>query len=190
MTMMKTRHLFFSAILFTLASCGGGSSETSDEATDSTATVSDLPASLQRGSVEADLSDYFVNATITIPDESRGEHSITANDFGETRIKVGTIYDVIIAELIEGDLNSHIQMLNEDITFTNEIVEQGDDYILYKSSIANSSIDPVFHFYAIKTFDGIAYEIHDYNEEGGYAESVARMMMESVNYMKANNNPS
>ena len=28
-----------------------------------------------------------------------------------------------------------------------------------------------------------------YNEEGGYAESVARMMLESVNHMKANNQP-
>jgi hypothetical protein len=33
---------------------------------------------------------------------------------------------------------------------------------------------------------GIVYEIHDYNVEGGYAESVARLMLESVNNMKAN----
>lgn len=171
-----------------LTSCGSGASEEDGTAGQADSNSTELPTALQRGMVEVDLNEFYINASILVPDENRGEQNINRNDdFGETRVQVGTIYDVIIAEQIEGDLNTYIQMLSEDITFTNEVIEQGDDYVLYKSSITDSYIDPEYHFFAIKTIDGIVYELHDYNEEGGYAESVARLMLESVNHMKANN---
>ena len=187
---MKVQNLFLIALLFSLAACGGGASDdgNSEESSDSSAT--EASATPMRGMVEVDLSEFYVNASIMIPDETRGEQSIAVNDFGETRIQVGTIYDVIIAEQIEGDLNSYIQMLSEDITYMNEIIDQGEDFVLYKSSIADSHIEPEFHFFAIKTIDGIVYEIHDYNEEGGYAESVARLMLQSVNDIKPINTAS
>ena len=96
--------------------------------------------------MEVDLNEFYVNATIMVPDESRGEQNIAMNDFGEIRIQVGTIYDVIIAEQIEGDLNTFIQALSEDITYSNEVIEQGDDFVLFKSSIVDSHIDPEFSF--------------------------------------------
>ncbi|MDA7744873.1 hypothetical protein N8911_02115 [bacterium] len=187
---MKYLNFLAIALIVSLSSCGGGSSEDANSEDQVDSTASEAAASPQRGMVEVDLNEFYVNATIMVPDESRGEQNIAMNDFGETRIQVGTIYDVIIAEQIEGDLNTFIQALSEDITYSNEVIEQGDDFVLYKSSIVDSHIDPEFHFFAIKTADGIVYEIHDYNEEGGYAESVARLMLESVNNMKANNTAS
>ena len=185
---MKYLNFLAIALIVSLSSCGGGSSEDANSEDQVDSAASEAAATPKRGMMEVDLNEFYVNATIMVPDESRGEQNINRNDdFGETRVQAGTIYDVIIAEQIEGDLNTYIQMLSEDITFTNEVIEQGDDYVLYKSSITDSHIDPEYHFFAIKTIDGIVYELHDYNEEGGYAESVARLMLESVNHMKANN---
>jgi hypothetical protein len=173
---MKYLNFLAIALIVSLSSCGGGSSEDANSEDQVDSTASEAAASPQRGMVEVDLNEFYVNATIMVPDESRGEQNIAMNDFGETRI--------------EGDLNTFIQALSEDITYSNEVIEQGDDFVLYKSSIVDSHIDPEFHFFAIKTADGIVYEIHDYSEEGGYAESVARLMLESVNNMKANNTAS
>ena len=146
---MKIYKLLALSLIIGLSSCGGGGSEDSSEQPADEAVASDLPAVLQKGMVEVSLNDYYVNAAILVPDETRGVQEISTNDFGETRVKVGTVYDVIFAELIEGDLNSKIQMLNEDITYTNDIIDQGEDFILYKSTITDSHIDPEFHFYAI-----------------------------------------
>ena len=112
------------------------------------------------------------------------------NDFGETHVHVGDLYNVVFAELIEGDLNSYKTALSEDLMYNNVIVEEGDDFVLYKSVIDGSHVEPVFHFYAIKDVGGVTYEIHDYNEEGGYPESIARFMLESVNHMELNNQAS
>lgn len=168
-----------------LTACGGESK--TDEADGDVA--SDLPAILQTSVTTADLSEHFINASIIIPDSNRAKShaEIYVNDFGETRVQVGTIYNIVIAELLEGDLNSYRQTLADDLTYTHEIIEEGSDYILYKSVIIDSQLDPEFHFFAIKDIDGVKYEIHDYSEEGGYAESIARMMLESVNHMNVNN---
>ncbi len=187
---MKDSNHFAIALIISLASCGGGSSEEANSEDQVDSTASEAEAASQRGMVEVDLKEFYVNATIMVPDELRGEQNIAMNDFGETRIQVGTIYDVIIVEQIEGDLNTFIQALSEDIPYSNEVIEQGDDFVLYKSSIVDSHIDSEFHFFAIKTVDDIVYEIRDYNEEGGHAESVARLMLESVNNMRPNNTAS
>jgi hypothetical protein len=189
LTYMK-RTLFLSLFCaFILASCSGGSGESSDT-TDSTEASTEMPAALQRAATTVDLSDYFVNVTLTIPDSSRGLPMVEANDFGETRVVVGSIYNLVITELIEGDINSYVEALKGDGMYQNEVVEQGDDFVLYKSVIADSHVDPEFHFFAIKNVDGIDFEFHDYNEEGGYAESVARYMLDSVNHLKRNNQSS
>lgn len=185
---MKLYTLFGIFSLALLTACGGESK--SDEAAEGAA--SNLPAVLQTSVTTADLSEHFINASIIIPDSNRAEShpDIYVNDFGETRIQVGTIYNIVIAELLEGDLNSYRQALADDLTYSHEIIEEGSDFILYKSVIIDSHLDPEFHFYAIKEIDGVLYEIHDYSEEGGYAESIARMMLESVNHMSVNNSAS
>lgn len=182
---MKVSYLLLIPVLFAMTACGGGGGE-SDSSADSTQ-VSELPRSLQAGVMEVDLSDHFINATVLIPDSSRGLASIQTNDFGEVRIVVGDVYNLVIVENLDATMDSKLQALNEDLMYQHEVIEQGDDYVLYKSSIEGSHVDPVFHFFAFKTIDGIEYEFHDYNEEGGYAESVARLMLESVNHLRVNN---
>ncbi len=187
---MKLYSFMALVLALSLFSCGGASSDSEASEDGEDMAQSDFPRTLQNATKWVDLNDYYVNASIAIPDETQGESEIMVNDFGEIHVSVGEIYHVVFAEMIEGDLNTYISTLSEDLVYTNEIVDQGEDYVLYKSTIADSPMDPEFHFYATKTIDGIAFEIHDYNEEGGYAESITRRMLDSVNNLKSNNSPS
>ncbi|GAB5538200.1 MAG: hypothetical protein Salg2KO_03030 [Salibacteraceae bacterium] len=185
---MLHKFLLATGLAICLISCGGQQGETGEESTEEG--TNELPRSLQVATTTVDLSDHYVNGTLIVPDETQGELSISVNDFGETHVQVGEVYHVVFAELLEGDINSRKQALGDDLMYKNEFVEEGEDFILYKSVIADSHLDPEFHFYAVKTIGNTTFEIHDYNEQGGYAESIARRMLESVKNIKPNNSPS
>ena len=104
---MKRSLLLSLSCALILTSCSGGGGESTD-GTDSTEATTEMPASLQHAATTVDLSDYFVNATLTIPDSSRGIPMLETNDFGETRVIIGPIYNLVITELIEGDINSYV----------------------------------------------------------------------------------
>lgn len=164
-----------------LTACGGG--ETATEESTETET-SDLPAVLQNGTTTLDLSDYFMPFSIYIPDSMRGIPAIEETGYGETVISVGPTFHMVVAE--GGDLNSFKTEMANDLMYKNTVVEEGEGFVLYKSEIDGSFLDPEFHFYSVKTVNGVTFEFHDFNEEGGYAESVARFMLESVNHLIAN----
>jgi hypothetical protein len=185
---MKTLNWITVLIILLSTSCGEPTGEESGAGTADAAT--ELPAALQRGTTTIDLSEHFVKASLIIPDSMRGVPTIEPNAFGGIQVTVGPTYNVVIEKLVGGSLQSKIKALQEDLMYKNEIIEQGDDFIFYKSVIADSYVDPEFHFYAIKQMGGVTYEMHDYNEEGGYAESVARFMLESVSYIQANGSES
>lgn len=183
---MKPFKTLIFAALISLCSCGGGGSEASStENTDSTASA--LPAILQNRVTPYNLADHYIAATLLVPDSTRGIPQVVETAFGGIQLTVGSSYNIVISELAGGSIQAKAQELAEDLMYKNEIVEQGADFILYKSSITDSYVEPVFHFYALKTIGNTTYEVHDYNEEGGYAESQARFMLESVNHLQPNN---
>ena len=181
--MKQIRHLWLITVsLLVLTACSGGGDASSDDANDSTAT--DLPAVLQNGTTTLDLGDYFMPFSIYIPDSMRGIPTIEETGYGETVISVGSTFHMVAAE--GGDLNLFKTEMMNDLMYKNTVVEEGEDFILYKSEIDGSFLDPEFHFYSVKTLNGVPFEFHDFNEEGGYAESVARFMLESVNHLIVN----
>lgn len=181
--MKATRYLWLIAVsLLVLTSCGAGEETSSEEGADSTAT--DLPVVLQRGTTTLDLSDYFMPFSIYIPDSMRGTPSVEETGYGETVISVGSTFHMVAAE--GGDINQFKTEMMDDLMYKNTVVEEGEDFVLYKSEIDGSFLDPEFHFYSVKTVNGVTFEFHDFNEEGGYAESVARFMLESVNHLIVN----
>lgn len=181
---MKFLHLSLIALALSLAACGDGTSGD----TPAEDPVSDLPPMLQNATTMLDMSEHNMPFSLYVPDSTKGFPSVEPTSYGETRVQVGTIFNVVIAE--GGDLAGFKQTLEEDLLYQHTIIEQGDDFLLYKSEIKDSFLDPEFHFYAVKTVDGLTFEIHDYNDEGGYAESVARYMLTSINHIMPNNNPS
>lgn len=192
--MKRIIQLSIAASIILMQSCTGGNShsdEQSMEQESATQTgVEALPQTLQRGTQLLDLSDYFMPFSLYIPDSSRGIPNIIETSYGETEIEVGSTFHIVVAE--GGDMAMKKVEIADDLMFTNDVVEEGDDFILYKSSIADSHLDPEYHFYAVKTVDGLDFEFRDFSNEGGYAETVARFMLASVNHLvpKSVKNPS
>ncbi len=181
---MRLPYFLAFVLLFSLASCGGGGSEGSaDTASEAGEPASELPEILTRSTTTIDLSDYYLPFELYIPDTTRGYPEIEETSYGEVSVHVGKTFHVIIAE--GGDLAVKKEDLAGDLLYDHEIVEEGADYILYKSSIKDSYLDPEFHFYAVKAVGGTTYEFHDFDDEGGYAETVAGFMLQSVNHLQS-----
>lgn len=179
------KYVGISLVALSLSSCGGGSN-TEETAVDSTANESQaLPAVLTRGTMLLDLSEYFMPFSVYVPDSNRGIPDFYDTGYGVIELTVGSTYAVMLAE--GGNIAEKKQVLAADDMYKHEIIEEGTDYILYKSSLPDSPLEPEFHFYAVKHVNGVDYEIHDNDTEGGYAETVARFMLESIQHLKPNN---
>ena len=179
--MKRTFLLALAAIALCMQSCGSGF-EGDTDAVDSTAQA--LPAVLARGTVELDLSEQFMPFALLVPDSNRGAAEVEETGYGETIIRVGTVYNMLIAE--GGDMATKKAEVADDLMFTNTIVEEGEGFIIYKSVIEGSPLDPEYHFYAVKDVNGMTYEFKDNKDEGPFAESIVRFMMESVNHIVPN----
>ena len=181
---MKLNRFFSVLLVALLTACGGGGDRegSGEESSGSATPASELPDVLTRATTQLDLSEYFMPFELYVPDSTRGVPMIEETSFGEVSVHVGKTYHIIIAE--GGDLAMKKADLEGDLTFTHEIVEEGADYILYKSTIKDSYLEPEFHFYAVKQVGGTSYEFHDYSDEGGYAQTVAAFMLESVKHLQ------
>lgn len=188
--MKKFHFIFLISSLLAFSSCGGGEGASDDTtAKDSTSTESSaLPSSLVRGTMLLNLDDYFMPFSLYVPDSNRGIPNIIETGYGETEIEVGSTFHIVVAE--GGSMEDKKAALIDDLMFKHEIVNEGSDFILYKSVIENSHLEPEFHFYAIKHVDGIDFEFHDYSNDGGYSEKVAQFMLESINHLVPNNSAS
>ncbi|MEX2597217.1 MAG: hypothetical protein WEC59_09855 [Salibacteraceae bacterium] len=184
---MKTSifKLLVLSVIVVLNSCGNGSENngSSENSSDSTA-QSDLSGVLAKGTTLLDLSDYFMPFSLYIPDSNRGYPEIIETGYGETIITVGSTFNMIVAE--GGDLSLKKQEVADDLMYENTIIEEGKDFILYKSVIKESFLDPEYHFYAVKPVNGITFEFKDNKDEGPFAESIVRFMLESVNHIVPN----
>jgi hypothetical protein len=175
------KNLIYTFALFTalmLHACGGGESEETETV------VEDLPAVLVNGTTTLDLSEYYMPFSLYVPDSNRGYPDVEETGFGETYVRVGATFNMVVAE--GGDLAAKKQEIGNDLMFSNEIVEEGEDYFIYKSMIKDSFLDPEFHFYAVKSVNGIQFEFRDNKDEGPFAESIVRFMAESVKHILPN----
>lgn len=167
-----------------MQSCGSGSSNEDANAIQSDSVA--LPRILANGTTKLDLSGYFLPFSLYVPDSTRGYPEVIETGYGETIVKVGSTFNMLIAE--GGDVAAKKAEIMDDLMYNNTILEEGADYFLYKSEIKDSFLEPEFHFYSVKTINGVTFEFRDNKDEGPFAESIARLMMESVNHLQPNQN--
>jgi len=170
-----------------LSACSGGSSAEEEGATEES-TAQELPRVLANGTTLLDLSDYFFPFSLYVPDSTRGYPEIIETGYGETVVRVGSTFNMLIAE--GGDLAMKRSEIADDLMYTNKIVEEGEDYILYSSEIKDSFLELEFHFYAVKQVNGLSFEFKDNKDEGPFAESIARFMLESIGHLQPKPNAS
>lgn len=129
------------------------------------------------------LLDKGLPIEILTPDTTIGTPRIIEQSYGETHVLVGERFQISIAE--GGDLALRKSDLESDLVYTNTIVENDSTGIIYKCEIPDSGLEPSYHFYLIKSLNGVQYEIQSIHSEIQFSEKWAKRMMESAKRIKA-----
>jgi hypothetical protein len=132
------------------------------------------------------LDVYGIDATIMIPNETAGigasfDTEILHND-GDFKwhISAGRNFDLYIEDY--GDyqyrMPEFLRKLEAQDIFKTEIIEQKDEYVIYKRELNMSSKKiSTYHLYGIKYINGVYYEIK--NKEAGDSEKVIDFLLKS-----------
>lgn len=132
------------------------------------------------------LDVYGIDATIMIPNETAGigasfETEILHDD-GDFKwhISAGRNFNLYIEDY--GDyqyrMPEFLRKLEAQDIFKTEIIEQKDEYVIYKRELNMSSKKiSTYHLYGIKYINGVYYEIK--NKEAGDSKKVIDFILKS-----------
>jgi len=135
---------------------------------------------------EHNLDIYGIDASIMIPNETAGigasfETEILHND-GDFKwhISAGRNFNLFIEDY--GDyqyrMPEFLRKLEAQDIFKTEIIQQKDDYVIYKRELNMSSKKiSTYHLYGVKYINGVYYEIK--NEEEGDSKKVIDFILKS-----------
>ena len=140
------------------------------------------------------LDKYGINASVMIPNETAGigasfESEVIHNDGDfKWQISAGRNFNLFIEDY--GDyqyrMPEFLRKLETQDVFKTEIIEQKDEYIIYKRELNMSSKEiSTFHLYGVKYINGIYYEIK--NKEAGDSEKVIDFILKSFLSFKSIN---
>lgn len=174
---MKKFKYIIPVFISALIACGGGgepAAEGEESGTESTEAVT---------GAETDLSEYGMPFSIVVPEAGSGQVEIMANDWGGVEIVKGETYMVSIA-YGEGDLDLLKFDLEEDDLYTGSILEEGENFLLYKKEIPESGMDAEHHFMLVFPTGDDPVEITNMKDVI-YSEDAARNMLNSAKTFKA-----
>lgn len=171
------KKIFFLAIAFASIIISGCS-----ESTDKTKNASNELPEIIKSFSYINLLDKGYPLEILIPDSNIGTAKVIQQSYGETHILVGERFQISIAE--GGDLELRKSDIESDLVYKNTIIESDSTGIIYKSEIAESGIEPAYHFYLVKEINGIKYEIQSIHSDISFSEKWAKRMMESAKRIK------
>ena len=175
---MKKIKYIIPVFISALIACGGGgetAAESEENGTESTESIS---------GAETELSDYGMPFIIVVPDAGSGEVEIIANDWGGVEIVKGEGYMMSIA-YGEGDIDLLKFDMEEDLVYKSSIIEEGENFIIYKREIPESGMEPEYHFMVVFPVDGEAMELSNMKDVI-FGEKAVRNMLQSAMTFKAN----
>ena len=148
------------AISMSLFACAGAATaESSEENTEKSA-----QAEVDYEGMElVDLSEFLVNASMQLPDESKGPRKIQNSATESIEIMLGDKFGI---ELIPFGLSitEKQEELNGDLVYNIEYLEETPDKIVYKKTIKDSKIEPEFHFFLTKEINGEPFSVKSLNK--------------------------
>lgn len=176
---MKKINYILPFVVSALMACGGGDGQTGEEAGGENAATEE---SIE--GVATDLTEYGMPYSITLPEGGSGELTITATDWGGVEINKGDNFRMSIA-YGEGDLDLLKFDLEEDLVYKAEIIEEADNYVVYKREIPDSGMDAEYHFMYVVPAGDEAIEITN-SKDVTHNEEAIRKMLASAKSFKAN----
>jgi hypothetical protein len=138
------------------------------------------------GMMEVDLSPYGIQATMMIPDSTKGIADIQAQSYG-VEIKVGKSYQILVKE---GD--EDIELKKSDIK-SNEVfklkryVKEEPTLLFYEVALPDAE-QGQYHFFAIVKAGNSTYIVEDIQEEA-FTEKDIERMVESAKSIKPKEAP-
>ncbi len=140
------------------------------------------------------LDLYGIDASIMIPNETAGigasfESEIIHNDGDfKWQITAGRNFNIFIEDY--GDyqyrMPEFIRKLEAQDIFKTQIIEQKEDYVIFKRELnLSSKTISTFHLYGVKYINGVYYEIR--NDEKGDPKKVIDFILKSFLSFKSIN---
>jgi hypothetical protein len=164
--MKKLFYIIPLTIAFAYA-CGGGG-ETTEESAGAESTEEAIVAT----GTAVDLGDYGMPYSMMVPDAATAQ--ISENDWGGVEILNGPGFMVQVA-FGEGDLTMFKSQLNDGI-YTSTILDEAENYVVYKREIADAGVAPEVHFMYVATFGEDIIEISNL-KENVYDEATIKKML-------------
>ena len=180
--MKKINLIGFFLFSLILISCGG---ETATNEGEADATTEEVATDDMKGMMMANLNEYDINASIYIPDESKGKAEFNATDWGSLEISVGKRYGVEIVPF-GMTIEEKKEELAGDLVYTIEYIKDEADCIVYKKSIADSEVEAEVHFFLNIDLGGDVYEVKSLNDQA-YNEKSIEKMISSAKTLTASN---
>ncbi len=178
--MNKSKVVFVLIASLFLFSCGG-TAETKEESN----STEELSAESYEGMTEISLSEFGLEATIQIPDESKGKAEITETSFGSIQIVVGKNYGIEIVPF-GLSIDEKKEELAGDLVYNVEYLTENPNLIEYKRTIKESDVEEEYQFFMNKELNGEVYEIKSISEMS-FKKFALKSMVNSAKSLKMKN---
>lgn len=127
------------------------------------------------GMKQVDLSEYELNASISIPDDSKGKAEIISTDWGSIEINVSDWYSIEIVPYGISIAEKKAELAS-DLVYSVEYLTEEENLILYKKTIAESDVDPEFHFFMTTEVDGELVEVKSAGDKAFTKKQIETMI--------------
>jgi hypothetical protein len=155
--MKKLQFIGAIALSMSLLACGGGDSAKTE---DKSVTEASEPAGPDYSNmVKVDLTAFGVEASIQLPKEEKGPHKIENTATESITIEVSDKFGIEITPFAL-TVAEKKEELDGDLVYTIEYLEETENKIMYKKSIADSDeVEDEYHFFITRSMDGELYSI-------------------------------
>lgn len=180
--MKKLQHIGLVTLSAALFACGGGDASTTE--TESAVITESAASGPDYSKMEmTNLFDFGIDASLYIPNQDKGPHKLSNSAIESTEIMVGDKFGIEVIPFGSTVAEKKAELAG-DLVYTIEFVEETTDKIVYKRSIAESDIDPEFHFFLTTEINGEIYSIKSLDK--AYSEKAIQSMITSAESLKAN----
>tara|TARA_R110000868_G_scaffold121081_5_gene321287 strand:+ start:55 stop:576 length:522 start_codon:yes stop_codon:yes gene_type:complete len=173
--MRKLRLLSLFALIVLFSACGSGEEKSSAKEEE---TLNENYNKM----IQTDLSEYGLNATIYIPDESKGKAEISETSWGSINIEVGENFGLEIIPFGMSIEDKKIE-LQGDLVYNTEYIEQTENLLVFTKVIKDSDMEPEVHFFYVTKVDGEQVEVKNTKDRTFRKEAVDKMV-ESAKSLK------
>jgi hypothetical protein len=163
--------------------CGSGGEQNEQGSTDSTEVVGQSTEEDYDQMQKVELSDFGLMASIYLPQENKGPLMVEESSYGTIVMKVGERFGLEIVPF-GMDIVEKRNELEQGTVFQIEVLEERQEYMLYRKFIPGSEVLEEFHIYLTKEIDGelVAVKTLDDME---LKEAQAREVLKSAKSLKA-----